>query len=49
MIINLEFIQLEIDSYIYIRYDIIMKVYIDDIKIVDSIIIKYETIYKELT
>src|SRR5208282_6700509 len=49
MIVELEFIQLETDSYIYIRGDIIVEVYVDDINIVDPIIEKYETIYQELT
>ena len=48
MIIGLGFVQLETDSCIYIRGDIIAEVYVDDIKIVDSIIVKYEVVYKEL-
>ena len=48
MIIDLGFVQLETDSCIYIRHDIIMKVYVDDINIIDPIIVKCEAVYKEL-
>ena len=46
---HLGFVQLETNSCIYIQHDIIMKIYVDDINIIDLIILKCETIYKELT
>ena len=42
---NLNFIQLKTNSYIYIKKDIIIEIYINDIKIIDFIIIKYQSIY----
>ena len=45
---NLDFIQLEINFCIYIREDIITEVYVDDIKIVGSIMTKCQSIYHEL-
>ena len=47
VIIGLGFVQLETDSCIYIR-DIIVEVYVDDIKIVGPIMAKCEAVYKEL-
>ena len=41
VIIGLGFVQLETDSCIYIRNDIIAEVYVDDIKIVDPTIAKW--------
>ena len=48
MIIELGFIPLETDSYIYIRDDIIMEIYIDDINIMTPIMKQYQAIYEEL-
>jgi hypothetical protein len=48
VIIGLGFVQLETDSCIYIRGDIIMEVYVDDIKIVGPTMAKCESVYKEL-
>ena len=45
---NLGFIQLEINSCIYIKEDIIAEVYVDDIKIIGSIMTKYQSVYHEL-
>ena len=44
---NLGFIQLETDFCIYIREDIIAEVYVDDIKIVGSIMTKCQSVYHE--
>ncbi len=49
MIIGLGFVQLETDSCIYIRGDIIAEVYVDDIKIVGPTMAKCEAVYKELS
>ena len=48
VIIGLGFVQLETDSCIYIRDDIIAEVYVDDIKIVGPTMAKCEAVYKEL-
>ena len=48
VIVGLGFVQLETDSCIYIRGDIIVEVYVDDIKIVGPIMAKCEAVYKEL-
>ena len=45
---SLDFIQLEIDFCIYIRENIIAEVYVDDIKIVGSIMTKCQSVYHEL-
>ena len=45
---SLDFIQLETDSCIYIRGDIIAEVYVDDIKIVGSTMTKCQSVYHEL-
>src|SRR5947207_3776516 len=45
---SLDFIQLEIDFCIYIKEDIIAEVYVDDIKIVDSTMMKCQSVYHEL-
>ena len=45
---NLDFIQLKTDFYIYIKKNIIVEVYVNDIKIVDFIITKCQLIYHEV-
>jgi transposase InsO family protein len=49
VIVGLGFIPLETDSCIYIRGDIIMEVYVDDIKIVGPNKAKCEAVYQELS
>ena len=44
---SLDFIQLKTDSYIYIKGDIIAEIYVDDIKIVGSIMTKCQSVYHE--
>jgi Reverse transcriptase (RNA-dependent DNA polymerase) len=48
LIAGLRFVQLETDSGIYIRGDIIAEVYVDDIKIVAPTMQQCEEVYKEL-
>jgi Reverse transcriptase (RNA-dependent DNA polymerase) len=48
VIVRLGFVQLETDSDIYIRGDIIAEVYVDDIKIVGPTVEKCEEVYREL-
>ena len=48
MIVGLGFVSLETDFYIYIRRDVIIEVYIDDIKIVASTMEQCQMIYEEL-
>jgi len=48
VIVGLGFVQLEMDSCIYIRGDIIAVVYVDDIQIVGPTMMKCEMVYKEL-
>ena len=48
MIIDLGFKILEMDNCIYIRDDILLKIYVDDINIVDSIKDKCNIIFLEL-
>ena len=46
---SLDFIQLKTDSCIYIKEDIIAEVYVDDIKIVDFIMTKCQSVYHKFT
>lgn len=48
MIIKLGFVSLETDSCIYIRDDIIVEIYIDDINIVAPIMEQCQVVYEEL-
>ena len=48
VIVGPGFVQLEMDSCIYIHDDIIVEVYVDDIKIVGLTMARCEAVYKEL-
>ena len=48
VIVGLGFVSFETDSCIYIRHDVIIEVYVDDIKIVASTMEQCQVIYEEL-